>query len=243
MCSLAADAAPETHARPPFSNVSRGLARIDEGGPEQRSAAGLRDDLRWFATQQRALEAMSARWLAELDRREQTAPEDNLPHCTRWLSEELKLTSNAAYAQLRTARALDGRLRLTAGALRRGEISAQHVSVIRRAMEQVDKTRLDPASVEFQLVAAAREMDPHELERHWYQLRYRADQEAAEEAEEARRKRAWLSLRQTPWGSYRIEGELDPENGAKLKTALQAIMGRKTKDDERTPMQRRAAAL
>ena len=247
MSSLAADPvsfeAPEAHSRPPFSDVTDGLARLDDGGPEQLSTASLRDDLRWFAAQQRALEAMSARWLAELDRREQTGPPDFEPHCTRWLCNELKFTSNAAYAQLRTARALDGRLRLTAGALRRGEISAQHVSVIRRAMEQVDKTRLDPASVERALVSAARQMDPHELERHWQQIRYRADQEAAEEAEEARRRRAWLSLRQTPWGSYRIEGELDPENGAKLKTALQAIMGRKTKDDERTPMQRRAAAL
>ena len=247
MSSLAAEPAPlpapEAHLRPPFSDVTRGLAALDERGPEQVSSAALRDDLRWFATQQRALEAISARWLAELDRREQAGSQDLAPHCTRWLSEELKLTANAAYAQLRTARALDGRLRLTAAALRRGEISAQHVAVIRRAMEQVDRTCLDPASVEFQLVAAAREMDPFQLARHWQEMRYRGDQGAAEEAEEERRKRAWLSLRQTPWGSYRIEGELDPENGARVKTALQAIMGRKAKDDERTPMQRRAAAL
>ena len=236
---------PEAHERPPFSDVSRGLAEIDSGTPEQLSSKALREDLRWFATQQRALEAMSARWLAELDRRERQAPapEDDLRACTRWLCDELKMTSNAAYARVRTARALDEKLRLTAGALRRGEIGAQHVAVIRRAMEQVGKTCLDPASVESELVFTAQQRDPFELEQHWQQLRYRADQEAAEEAEEERRKRAWLSLRQTWWGNYRIEGELDPENGAKLKTALQAIMGRKAKDDERTPMERRAAAL
>jgi hypothetical protein len=45
---------PEAHQRPPFSDVTRGLAGIDEGGPEQLSAKALRDDLKWFATQQRA---------------------------------------------------------------------------------------------------------------------------------------------------------------------------------------------
>src|SRR5262249_47303924 len=45
------------------------------------------------------------------------------------------------------------------------------------------------------------------------------------------------------WDRYTIEGELDAETGATLDTALRAIMGRKAKDDERTPMRRRAAAL
>src|SRR5215472_4955362 len=247
MSSLAADQvsfeAPEAHSRPPFSDVTDGLARLDDGGPEQLSTASLRDDLRWFAAQQRALEAMSARWLAELDRREQTGPPDFEPHCTRWLCNELKFTSNAAYAQLRTARALDGELRLTAAALRRGEISAQHVTVIRRAMEQVDRTCLERSSVESELVLAARQMNPFELERHWKQTRYQADQAAAEEAEEEQRQQSWLSLRRTWWDTYRIEGELDAETGATLHTALRAIMGRKAKDDERTPAQRRAAAI
>jgi hypothetical protein len=236
--------ASEAHERPPFSDVARGLADIDGSGPDQLSSAALRDDLRWFAMQQRALEALSARWLAEADRRDQAAaPGDELRHTARWLCDELKMTSNAAYAQIRTARALDEELRLTAGALRRGEIGAHHVVVIRRAMEQVGKTRLNAAWVESELVFAAKQMDPFELERHWKQMRYEADQAAAVEAEEEQRQQAWLALRQTWWGTYKIEGVLDAENGAMLATALRAIMGRKAKDDERTPMQRRAAAM
>ena len=239
---------PEAHVRPPYSDVTAGLAGIDERGPDELSSCALRDDLRWFETQVRALEAFKARWLAELDRREQRedgpGPDDGeLRRCTAWLSDTLKMTSNAAYSQLRTARALDGELRLTAGALRRGEISARHVEVIRRAMEQVPKTCLEPAAVESELVIAARQMDPFELERHWKQIRYQADQVAAEEAEEERRRQSWLSLRQTRWDTYRIEGELDLETGATLHTALRAIMGRKARDDDRTPMQRRAAAI
>jgi len=67
----------------------------------------------------------------------------------------------------------------TAAAFRRGQISSQHVAVIRRAMEQVAKTCLDPSDVEPALVFAARQMDTFELDQHWQQMRYRADQEAA----------------------------------------------------------------
>jgi Domain of unknown function (DUF222) len=244
MLSLAAEPTTyQAHEHPPFSDVARGLADIDGRGPEGLSAGELRDDLRWLATQQRALEAMQLRWLAALDRREKAVFDGEFRHATRWLCDELKMTSSAAYAQVRTARALDGELRLTAAALSRGEIGARHVDVIRRAMEQVGKTCLDPAAVESELVFVARQKDPFELEEHWKQLRYRADQPAAEAAEEEQRKQAWLSLRKAPWGNYKIEGELDPESGATLHTALRAIMGRKARGDERTPVQRRATAI
>jgi hypothetical protein len=40
-----------------------------------------------------------------------------------------------------------------------------------------------------------------------------------------------------------IEGALDPEGGAALKTAIDALSKRHAPDDERTPRQRRADAL
>ncbi len=241
-CSLPLERA-GAYVPPSFASVEEGLAVIDRGGPDNLPSQTLREDLKWFATQQRALEAMSARWLAELDRREQQASAADLDSCTRWLCDTLRLTPNAAYAQVRTARMLT-QLHWTADAFRRGEISSQHVGVIRRAMEQVPKTCLDPAEVEPALVYAARQMDPFGLDRHWQQMRYRADQEAALEAEEERRRQSWLSLRQIPTGNYRIEGVLDAEGGATLKTALQGILGRHpAQDDKRTPDQRRAHGL
>jgi len=235
---------PEAYEQPPFSDVSQSLAGIDKRGPEQLSANGLRDDIRWFTMQQRTLEAIVQRWIAELDRREvlDGAP-DGDSFCATWLSHELKMTSNAARTLVRNARSLDGALHLTAAALRRGEISPQHVLVIRRAIEQVDKTNLEPSVVEAELVSAAMRKDPFELEHHWKHMRHQADREAAEEAEEEQRRQSWLSLYRTAWDTYRIEGELDAETGATLHTALRAIMGRKAKDDERTPTQRRAAAV
>ncbi|HKA09890.1 MAG TPA: DUF222 domain-containing protein [Candidatus Dormibacteraeota bacterium] len=228
---------------PSFASVEEGLAVIDRGGPENLTTNTLREDLKWFTIQQRTLEAMSARWLGELDRREQQAPDDDFHSCTRWLSETLKLTPNAAYAHVRTARMLE-QLPWTAAAFRRGQISSQHVAVIRRAMEQVPKTCLDPSDVEPALVFAARQMDTFNLEQHWQQIRYQADQEAALEAEEERRRQRWLSLRQISTGNYRIEGVLDAEGGATLKTAIRSLLGpRPASDDERTPAQRRADAI
>src|SRR5262249_16580282 len=197
-----------------FASVEEGLAAIDRGGPENLTSDTLREDLKWFTIQQRTLEAMSARWLGELDRREQQASaddsRDDIFSCARWLSETLKLTPNAAYAQVRgpheiavvgcgfrgvevrgpheiavvgcgfrgvevrTARMLE-QLPWTAAAFRRGQISSQHVGVIRRAMEQVPKTCLNPSEVEPALVFAARQMDTFNLDQHWQQMRYQAD--------------------------------------------------------------------
>src|SRR5262249_17232573 len=149
-----------------------GLERLEEARPEKLSANELRDDLRWFQTHVRRLEALSARWLGELDRREQRdgGPQGELLRCSTWLADALKLTPNAAYAQVRTARALASELHLTAAAFRRGEISSRHVDVIRQAMEQVGKTCLEPGAVESELVFVAQRKDPFELAQHWKQM-------------------------------------------------------------------------
>ena len=58
---MAALVVPDTPASP-LSTVVQALAAIDQAGPERLATGALRPDLRWFATQQRALEAMSAHW-------------------------------------------------------------------------------------------------------------------------------------------------------------------------------------
>ena len=61
-------------------------------------------------------------------------------------------------------------------------------------------------------------------------MRYQADQPAGLEAEEEQRRRQWLRLTRTWSDGYRIEGELDAENGG--------LAG-----DERPALSRRAEAL
>src|SRR5499426_2783626 len=204
---------------PCMTSVETGIAELVAAGPRDLSTQRLRDDLHWMARQQRALEAMQARWLAELDRREVPAGEGAT---TWWVQENLCVTSNAAYAMVRVARQLE-HLPLAAAAFRAGRIGSQHVSVICRAMEQIEKTCLEPSGAERELVRAAGEMDPYSLNRHFKQMRYRADQEAGVVAEEEQRRRRWLNLWQTAEDTYRIEGELDAENGVALRTAIRAI--------------------
>ncbi len=226
-----------------FSALEQDLRLIEAGAPERLPTTTLRDGVLRLARLQRALEAVGARWLAELDRRvQQQAPPDSLRSTSLWLEDALHLTSSAAYAQLCTARQLE-HLPLTADALRQGELGGQHVSVICQAVRQAEKTSLDPSAVEAELVHAAERMDPQALLQHWYQVRYQADQEAGVEAEEEQRQRRWLHLRRTWAGGFRLEGELDAEGGATLKTALQGLMGRRAAGDERPPERRRADAL
>ena len=56
---------PSAYDRPPFSSVEQGLAAVEADGPERLASDALRDDLRWFTSIQRALEAIAAHWLAE----------------------------------------------------------------------------------------------------------------------------------------------------------------------------------
>ena len=232
--------APKELGQPPFSTVVAGIDEIDATDPRELSSDRLRGGLYWMARQQRRLEAMQAKWLAEFDKRPATEPDGD---ATWWLQSRLHVTSNAAYAQVRTARQLE-RLAHVEAAFRAGQISSQHVSVICRAMGQVEHTCLEPGGAEQELVQEAKEKDPYSLQHHWQQMRYRADQEAGVVAEEEQRERRWLQLKQTPDDTWRIEGELDAENGVAVRTAMRALMGRGPgKGDTRTPAQRRCDAL
>ena len=64
------------------------------------------------------------------------------------------------------------------------------------------------------------------------------------EAEEDRRvERRYLRMSEAFDGGYDLEGYVDPERGARLKTALDAVMGPRRKDDERKPSQRKLDGL
>src|SRR2546421_12412074 len=95
---------PEAHRQPPFSSVAEGVAAIGSEGPAQLSSDRLRDDLRWMAAQQRAIEAMQARWLAELDRRDGPQPHES---STLFLPDHPHPTANPAHPPAPTARQLE----------------------------------------------------------------------------------------------------------------------------------------
>jgi hypothetical protein len=229
-----------------WAELDVALSRLAVEGPGSRSPQGLRKGIERLAGFQHRVEALLSGWVSELDRVE---AEDDQPlgeTCSRFLEEVLLLTPSQAYGQLRCARRLR-ELPETAHAFGHGDLSAAHVSVICRAMEQLRSrppaAEHSESDVEAMLLDAARQMDPRSLLRHWRQLHYQLDQEGELQEENQQRQRRWLQLRQTWSGSYHLEGELDPEGGTLLKTALQSLLGPRRGDDDRSADQRRADAL
>ncbi len=189
----------------------------------------------------RAIEADRASSLAEIERRGVHAADGQLS-AAAWVARRHGLSQAAAEAQVRVARAL-GDMPLVAEALSRGEISTAATDALVRARDAAPEAF---ARVEGSLVESARSL-PHrdlraELER--WRLEVDADRAARDEQERFARRR--FTAVAASGGMVRTDGELDPENGQYLITALRAKVdawARGRTEDLRTPAQRRADAL
>ena len=162
-----------------------------------------------------------------------------------WLRDRTAATPSAAGREVRHARALRDHLPLTRGALESGRIGREHVDILVREAVTTDRLRAQLADEDMGeafLVARAQEMDAGtfaKLVKHW---RIAADPEGSDRAWRDAGTKEQLTLARTLDG-YHLAGWLDTASGQVVETALRAHMGRKAKDDERTPAQRRAAAL
>src|SRR5205807_6755005 len=97
--------------------------------------------------------------------------------------------------------------------------------------------------VEPHLIEAARRLDPGRLRFVTRHVRHCVDPDGALDATNDDHERRWLHLSQTFDGIFVLDGRLDAEGGAMVRTAIQALITPAHGDDERTPMQRRADAL
>jgi hypothetical protein len=131
----------------------------------------------------------------------------------------------------------------TRHALLEGEIA------VAAALLLADALVADPAEFarsELMLVDLARRLPVRDLTRaieHWKML---ADPRAAEAAAERRFARRALYVSPTLDGMVRVDGDLDPETGQTLITAIRSMVDRSARGDGtdlRTPAQRRADAL
>ena len=231
-----------------WGELDRALTLLVRAGPDLLPPHALRQELAHLNRMQRRFEAATARWVAELERAERLQPAPPGERCADFLRESLHVTPGAAEGQVRTARRL-GELPATATAFDRGEISAAHASVICQAVEQFRAGQLASeqseaeAEVERALLDGAAQMDPKELLRHWRQLRHQLDPQGEQEQENQERRRRWLDVRERWDGSGDVEGRLDAEGTAVLKTALHGLLGPRPAGDDRSPGQRRADAL
>jgi hypothetical protein len=198
-----------------------------------------------FCELQRAsevLEAEKLRRLREIERRGTFRLDGHLS-LTAWLADRFGMAWGRAVEQVRVSRALD-QMPLTLAALSAGEVSTSSVRVLCAARESHPDTFSAHEAV---LLEAARSLPVGQLRRavaYWEQA---VDSERSLQENERLFERRRLHVSQTLGGMVRVDGDLDPECGETLLTALRAVLDPGSRHsnaaDGRSAPQRRADAL
>jgi hypothetical protein len=202
----------------------------------------LTGDLFELERASRVIDAERSRRLVEVDRRGTWALDGHLS-LVSWLSSRLRLGSGRAARHVRLARALHA-MPATREALGSGELSNEAAELLVSAREAAPETF---ERAEATLVDAATALSPRDLRSAIAYWRQAADSEQARER--ARRAYEGRRLHVSPMldGIVRIDGELDPEAGQTVITALRSVQDAWAKEgddtDTRTAPQRRADAL
>jgi Domain of unknown function (DUF222) len=198
--------------------LGEGLIQIREAGIDPREAV-FANGLRRFdrAGEYRADGALSA---------------------VAWMRERCNLSGGAAAERVNIARQLE-KLPPTQKAFASGSVGFQHVALIARTAENVGTLSVQKG--EGNLLQAGHRMDPGRFAGVAKDFEHRVDREAAD-ANRAYARR-YLHISEPQDGIVRLDGLLDVEGGATLRTALVALVPPLKNDDDRTPGQRRADAL
>ncbi|MEP6476294.1 MAG: DUF222 domain-containing protein [Actinomycetota bacterium] len=198
-----------------------------------------------FAELQRSVELLEIerlRRLAEIDRRRLFERDGHLSAAS-WLAVRHRMAWETARYQVRVGRALE-EMPQTRAAMGAGQVSLAAVRLLATA-HGVDPEAF--ARSEAQLVDAARRHSIQDLNKVVGFWRERAEHERSPDREESLRSRRCLHASVSFLGMVRVDGELDPETGDTLLSALGAVQGSEARsrgfDDDRTPAQRRADAL
>src|SRR5438105_5853638 len=192
-----------------------------------------------ICVQQDAL-ALELSTLAERFNAERGYEFDGCVSTVDWLKRRCRRTVGQALEIMSVARSLP-RLPEVASAVKLGEIGFQHAAVIAEAVERVgSESLLDRQS---ELFEKAEAVDPSALRKEVRRVEFEVEAERMRrEAEWAYRSRR-LQVKTMADGRVVVDGILDAEGGAGLKTALNAAMGLRAKDETRTEPQRRADGL
>src|SRR5438552_11141576 len=156
-----------------------------------------------------------------------------------WLRWKCKLSGGAAMERVEIARQLE-KLPQTGAAFANGDVGYQHVAVLARTAEHVGTAAV--RKEEGKLLQAAQTMDPGQFMTVAKNFEHRVDAAGAlAEANNAYQRR-YFHISEPQDGLVRLDGVLDAEGGATLRTALQPFM-KPVKDDARSYGQRSADAL
>jgi Domain of unknown function (DUF222) len=183
-------------------------------------------------------EAMFVDGVGRFDRSGEYAADGALS-IVNWLWWKCRLSGGAAAERVSIARQLD-QLPRTEAAFANGDLGYQRVAAMARAAEHVGVAAV--RNEEASLLKAAQTMDPGQFVGVTKDFEHRVDAESAlAEANRAYERRD-LHVGEPQDGLVRLDGLLDAEGGAVLRTALNPFR-KPAQNDDRTPGQRRADAL
>jgi uncharacterized protein DUF222/HNH endonuclease len=203
------------------------------------AAESLGDDIKSLLRVGHRIDAEAGRRLHRFDKGQGFASSPALT-AQAWVRWQCNLTAATASERVEVSRQMVS-LPQTEAAFSQGEISYRHAALIARTASQLGD-RFEPQA-ETILVTAAKELDPWRLKRVTMHLRHCLEPEGVLNDANETYDRRFLHLSQTLDGIFRLDGQLDAEGGAALRTALEALMGPPADDDMRTATQRRADAL
>jgi uncharacterized protein DUF222/HNH endonuclease len=223
------------------STLRSGLDELRSSDVAALSDDELHEDLRELERASRVIESGRARRIAEADRRRSYAGDGHVSMAA-WLRHRLGVAGSTASEQLRLARSLAA-MPEAGAAFSDGDLGASAVSLLASAY------RADPLEygrAEKMLVELARSLPVRDLRRAIERWRQLADAAHEDAAAERRYERRGLHVSPMLDGMVRVDGELDPETGQTVVTALRSMQdawARSSGIDLRTPAQRRADAL
>src|SRR2546427_2739531 len=184
------------------------------------------------------LEAVFASGVRRFDRSGEFAA-DGAVSVIAWLKWKCKLSGGAAAERVEIARQLE-KLPQTEAAFASGDLGYQHVALIARTAEHVGAAAV--RKEEGRLLQAAQTHDPGQFLGVTKNFEHRVDAEGALTEANRAHERRYLHLSEPQDGMVRIDGLLDAEGGATVRSALEAFM-QPAKDDSRSYGQRQADAL
>lgn len=197
-----------------------------------------------FAELQRIAQAVEAKklaWLSDIQRRA-SFRRDGYLSAADWLTNRFNRDRGSAKQELKTAQTLEA-LPEARQALEHGEVSTSAVRILTAAWESHPDAFEASGSLLLKEAATKPVGDLRRIVDDW---RHRQDKDDGLEQARKARERRRLDIAPTASGMVRVDGELDPEGGEHVMTALQAIVDAEIKSgrmDLRNPRQRRADAL
>lgn len=202
----------------------------------------LGDDLVELRAVAEALEAEWIRRLQVFDARRGWAVDGSLS-LAAWLRARCRMTGAAATDRSRVARSLR-EMPLTQRAFSDGDLTTGHVRTMAAGADAHPETFARDEAVLVEGASTVSVRDTSKLVSYW---RQNLDFDAALTGADDVYARRHLSISRTWQGMVRIDGNLDPEAGELVVTAIGSIVDESVKsggpDDRRTPGQRRADAL